>query len=52
MNNKRISDLFYDESAFNAKKKQKKNELALKHSGHMSKMKFNQHLQEETEIGK
>ena len=51
MNNKRISDLFYDESAFNNAKK-KKNELALKHSGHMSKMKFNQHLQEETEIGK
>ena len=52
MNNKRISDLFYDESAFNNAKKKKKNELALKHSGHMSKMKFNQHLQEETEIGK
>ena len=34
------------------KKKKKKYELALKHSGHMSKMKFNQHLQGETEIGK
>ena len=34
------------------KKKKKKYDLALKHSGHMSKMKFNQHLQGETEIGK